>query len=120
MLPLQINNDIHTCLQTYIAGAVKGDSMIMRGAMHSDAQIFGYLDNELFAGPMQLLYDYVDAHEPAGADLSWAVSLIDESNGVACARVFIRNWGGHDFTDYFTLCRTDGHWQIMNKVFSHS
>jgi hypothetical protein len=49
-----------------VAGAVEGKAEIMRRAMHADAQIFGYLDGELFAGPMQILYDHVDSHEPAG------------------------------------------------------
>jgi len=36
------------------------------------------------------------------------------------ARVVIESWGGHDFTDYFTLLKVDGRWKIMNNVFSHA
>lgn len=116
----ETNEEILACLSDYVAGAVEGNGEIMRRAMHADAQIFGYLDGELFAGQMQQLYDYVDSHDPAGDDLRWAASLVDASDGAACARVVIENWGGHDFTDYFTLLKVDGSWKIMNKVFSHS
>lgn len=116
----ETNEEILACLSGYVAGAVEGKAEIMRRAMHADAQIFGYLDGELFAGPMQRLYEYVDSHEPAGDGLRWAASLVDASDGAACARVVIENWGGHDFTDYFTLLKVDGSWKIMNKVFSHA
>lgn len=107
------------CLADYVTGAVKGDSAVMRPAMHPDAHIFGYLDGELFAGPMQLLYDYVDEHDGAD-DLRWTATAVDETNGVASARLVIENWHGHTFTDYFTLLKVDGRWQIINKVFSHA
>ena len=109
---------IGRCLEGYAEGAVTGDSARLKRAMYGDAQIFGYLDGQLFAGPMQLLYDYVDEH--GGAPLmTWTVDLIDECDGVGTAKVVIKNWHGHDFTDYFAFLKVDGEWKIMNKVFAH-
>ncbi|MEM8776722.1 MAG: nuclear transport factor 2 family protein [Pseudomonadota bacterium] len=110
--------DINHCLREYSRGAIEGDSSTMRAVMHPDAQIYGYLDGELFAGPMVLLYDYVDEHDGA-PKLNWEVTLVDESNGVGTARVAITDWHGHDFVDYFTLLKFEGDWRITNKVFSH-
>ena len=106
------------CLVEYARGATEGDSAPMRRVMHEDAQIFGYLDGELFAGPMKLLYDYVDEHDGAPS-IRWQATLVDESNGVGTARVVIEDWHGHNFVDYFTMFEIEGKWKIMNKVFSH-
>jgi hypothetical protein len=119
MKQLVIQSEIRNCLQLYIQGAITGKSESVRQVMHPNAQIFGYLDRELLAGPMSVLYDYIDSHPGAGTALKWAVTHIDETNGVGCARVVIENWHGHNFTDYFTLFRIGGTWKIMNKVFSH-
>ena len=107
------------CLQGYTEGAVAGESARMKRVMHSDAQIFGYLDGQLFAGSMQLLYDYVDGH-PGASSMTWTVSLIDETDGVATAKLMIKNWHGHNFTDYFTFLKLDNEWKIMNKVFAQN
>ena len=109
---------IGRCLRDYADGAIAGESATMKRAMHGDAQIFGYLDGQMFAGPMQRLYDYVDQNGGASS-MTWTASLIDESDGVGAAKVVIKNWHGHDFTDYFTFLKVDGEWKIMNKVFAH-
>ena len=36
---------------------------------------------------------------------------------VATVRLESDNWTGLRFTDLFNLLKTDGRWQIMNKVF---
>jgi Putative lumazine-binding len=114
-----VQKEILACLNSYIEGAINGKSEPIKQVMHEDAQIFGYLEGELFAGPMELLYNYVDDNEGAGDALTWSTSYIDETNGVACTKVTIKNWHGHNFTDYFTLFKINGFWKIMNKVFSH-
>ncbi|MEM8793992.1 MAG: nuclear transport factor 2 family protein [Pseudomonadota bacterium] len=119
MTTLLTNDGIQHCLREYARGAILGDSALMRAVMHPDAQIYGYLDGALFAGPMALLYDYVDEHEDA-PQLNWETTRVDESNGVATARVAISNWHGYDFVDYFTLLKFEGEWRITNKVFSQA
>ena len=118
MVTTDAHDMIGRCLQDYADGAIAGESARMKRVMHGDAQIFGYLDGQMFAGPMQLLYDYVDAHAGASS-MTWTVSLIDESDGVGTAKVLIKNWHGHDFIDYFTFLEIEGEWKIMNKVFAH-
>lgn len=110
---------IMACIEQYADGAVRGSSEPMKAVVHEGAQIFGYLDGQLLAGPMKLLFDYVDSNPGAGPELKWAASLIDECDGVACARIVIEGWHGHTFTDYMTFLEIDGSWKIMNKVFSH-
>src|SRR5215469_7081885 len=52
-------------VQHYIDGAKAGRGVEMKPAFHQDATIFGYADGELFAGPIQLLFDRVDHDAPA-------------------------------------------------------
>lgn len=107
---------IQAVIQHYIDGAVAGQGDLMKPAFHADATIFGYVGPDLFAGPIQKLYDWNDSNGPAAGLVSRIVS-IDLAQSVASARVESDNWTGHRFTDFFTLLKVDGQWKIMNKVF---
>lgn len=102
--------------QHYIDGAKSGKGSDMKPAFHADATIFGYVGPDLFAGPIQNLYDWNDGNG-AAKDLSARIVSIDIAGTVATVRLELDNWTGHRFTDFFTLLKTDGRWQIMNKVF---
>ena len=56
-----MNNDdfklIETTIQHYINGARSGKGNDMKPAFHKDATIFGYIGTDLFAGPIQKLFD---------------------------------------------------------------
>ena len=47
-------------VQRYIDGAKSGRGDDMKPAFHKDATIFGYVGADLFAGPIQQLFDYHD------------------------------------------------------------
>lgn len=103
-------------LATYINGGVSGRSDDMRSAFHANATIHGYIGEELFGGPIQLLFEWVDSNGPA-AGLTHEIANIDIQETIATARVECHNWGGHRFTDMFTLLKSDGEWKIVSKVF---
>ncbi len=44
----------------YIDGAKSGRGADMKPAFHPDATIFGYVGDDLFAGPIQQLFDWND------------------------------------------------------------
>ena len=102
--------------ETYISGGISGKSSDMQPAFHPTATIHGYLGPDLIAGPIQGLFDWIDGNRPA-ADLTFDIASIDVFETVATARVECRNWGGHRFTDMFTLLKTDGEWKIVSKIF---
>jgi Putative lumazine-binding len=103
-------------VQRYIDGARSGRGEDMRPAFHKDATIFGYIGDDLFAGPIQGLFDWNDENGPA-AQLQAQIASIDLIGTVATVRLELENWTGHRFTDLFTLLKVDGTWKIMNKVF---
>jgi len=103
-------------IQYYVDGAKSGKGADMKPAFHSDATIFGYIGPDLFAGPIQKLFDWNDENGPA-KELEAEIAQLEIVGTVASVRLELDNWTGHKFTDIFTLLKTDGTWKIMNKVF---
>ena len=110
------NEMIEKTVQFYIDGAKSGKGDDMKPAFHRDATIFGYAGDELFAGPIQRLFDWNDDNGPA-TELEARIANIDIEGTIATVRLELDNWIGHKYTDLFTLLKVDGTWQIMNKVF---
>jgi Putative lumazine-binding len=107
---------ITSTVLTYVNGGKSGRGDDMKPAFHPDATIVGYIGNDLFAGPIQKLFDWNDQNGPA-TDLQARIANIDIMGTIATARLELDNWTGHKFTDMFTLLKTDGEWKIISKVF---
>ncbi len=103
-------------VQHYIDGAKSGRGDDMKPAFHKDATIFGYVGDDLFAGPIQQLFDWNDENGPA-TGLQARIAGFYLIGTVAAVRLELDDWTGHRFTDLFTLLKVDGEWKIMNKVF---
>ncbi len=103
-------------VQHYIDGAKSGKGNDMQPAFHKDATIFGYAGADLFAGPIQQLFDWNDENGPA-PELQARIASIDVVDTVATVRLELNNLTGSRYTDLFTLLKVDGEWKIMNKVF---
>ncbi len=109
-------DEITTMMQAYIDGARTGKGAAMKPAFHDDATICGYVGPDLFAGPIQELYDWNDGNGPA-TDIECRFTSIDVVGTAASVRVDVDNWTGHRFTDFFNLVKIDGQWKILSKVF---
>lgn len=107
---------IGALMRTYIEGARSGSSDHMRPVFHELATICGYVGPDLFAGPIGMFYEWHDDNGPA-ADIRAGELHIDIEGTAATGRIEIDDWTGHRFTDFFTLVKIDGQWQIMSKVF---
>ena len=116
--PTQVDeyDAITKTIQHYIDGAKSGRGAEMKPAFHQDATVFGYVGDDLFAGPIQGLFDWNDQNGPA-KDIQTRIASIETFDTIAVARLETDNWTGHRFTDLFTLLKVDGKWKIMNKVF---
>jgi len=107
---------IEKTVQFYIDGAKSGKGDDMKPAFHKEATVFGYIGKDLFAGPIQGLFDWNDQNGPA-TELKAKIAGVDIAGTVATVRLELDNWTGSKFTDLFTLLKVDGAWKIMNKVF---
>jgi len=107
---------IETLMQTYIEGGRSGNNDVLRPIFHELATICGYVGPDLFAGPIEMFYDWHADNGPA-ADLVAGDSRIDVEGTAATVRIELDNWTGHRFTDFFTLAKVEDRWQIVSKVF---
>ncbi len=82
---------ITKAVQHYIDGAKSGRGDDMKPAFHEDATIFGYAGADLFAGPIQRLFDWVDENGPA-TGLQARIASIDLINTVATVRLELDKW----------------------------
>lgn len=107
---------IEQVIQQYIDGGISGRGADMKPAFHDGATIFGYLGPDFIGSPIQGLFDWVDQNPPA-TGLQSSIAAIDIAGTVALVRLELDDWGGHRFTDMFTLLKVDGEWKIISKVF---
>lgn len=107
---------IEALTQSYVEGGRIGSVDTLRPIFHELATICGYVGPDLFAGPIAMFYDWHTENGPA-ADLEVADIRIGIEGTAASVRIELDNWTGHRFTDFFTLVRIEGQWQIMSKVF---
>ena len=107
---------ISSVIQIYVDGGRKGDASVMKRAFHENATIHGHTEGGLLAGPIQLMFDYINENPPA-PDLEAKIVNIDLANTVATARVELTNWLGTRYTDQYTLLKENGTWTITSKVF---
>jgi len=63
--PISDYDAIRRVIEHYVDGAISGQGERMKPAFHDDATIQGYVGPDLFAGPIQNLYDWNDANGPA-------------------------------------------------------
>jgi len=108
--------DISSVIQIYVEGGRKGDATIMKRAFRENATIHGHTDGGLLAGPIKMLYDWVESNPPA-PNLEAKIVNIDLANTVATARVELTDWLGTRYTDQFTLLKENDSWTITSKVF---
>lgn len=115
-----LSNDLALITQIigkYVEGARTGKGSVMRPAFREDATIFGFVGTDLFAGPIQLLFDWNDNNGPA-KDLQATIASIEVAGTVATARLEVSNWTGHRYTDLFTLLKDEqSGWRITQKAF---
>ncbi len=82
---------IEKTIQPYIDGARSGKGEDMKPAFHKDATIFGYAGPDLFAGPIQQLFDWNDENGPA-TELQARIASIDLIDTVATVRLELVDW----------------------------
>lgn len=107
---------IERLMQTYVEGGRTGSIDTLRPIFHELATICGYVGPDLFAGPIQMFYDWHAENGPA-SDLEAGDTQINVEGSAASVRIELANWTGHRFTDFFTLVKIDARWQILSKVF---
>jgi hypothetical protein len=117
------HDGILTAMNQYVEGVRAGDSSAMKGGFHENCSFFGYFEGQLLAGPIQMLYDWVDGNGPA-ADMQVRFARIDILNTIAEVRLEMENVkgklagaSGARFSDLFQLIKIESKWLISQKSF---
>jgi len=110
-------------MNRYIEGVQTGSSSVMTPAFHQACTFFGYYQGGLLAGPIQMLFDWVDGNGPA-TDIQVRIASVDIRESIASVRIEMENMTGKlaggspaRLTDLFQLIRIDGNWMISQKSF---
>jgi len=116
-------NAITAVMNTYNEAVRTGKSEVMRASFHPAATFFGYYKGQLFAGPCQILFDWVDGNGPA-PDVRIIQASVEIRNTIATVRLEMENLKGKlsvpegaTLSDLFQLIEIDGQWKISQKSF---
>ena len=100
----------------YTEGCAQGKSEIMKPAFTDNALMYGYLNGQLYNGSIEALYGAVDQFGVA-PETKTRVDFLAIEGTAASVRVTLEDWHGLSFTDFHNLCKIDGEWKIVAKVF---
>ena len=121
-LELSVDNydEIRDVVQLCLDGEAQGDVGKLQQAFHQDARMFGDLAGTRYDVPIQGLFDMA-AEEPADTgNYKSRILSLTQLGDVATATVLEEGyWGTVSFVDFFSLCRVEGTWKIVNKTFAH-
>lgn len=119
--PIGDYDAIRSVVQLCLDGEAKGDVAKLKEAFHEDARMFGHLGGTRYDVPIQSLFDMA-AEGPADTGNYQARILSVTQVGDAATAIAAEDgyWGTVSFVDFFSLCRIDGTWKIVNKTFAHT
>jgi hypothetical protein len=110
-------------MNRYNEGVRTGASASMKPSFHDKCTFYGYFDGQLLAGPIQMLFDWVDGNGPA-ASTQVRFASIDVLDTIAVVRLEMENVtgklaGAHGskVSDLFQLINVEGTWVISQKSF---
>jgi hypothetical protein len=109
-------------LGTYFDGLYHSDTRRLAAVFHPQAQYVCVTDGTLLYRDMAAYFPVVDARpSPAsrGEMRRDEIVAIDFAGPVTARAVVRCAIGARHFTDFLTLVRLDGRWQIMSKVFHY-
>ena len=114
---------IVAAMERYNEGVRTGNSAVMRPSFHANCSFYGYFQGQLLAGPIQLLFDWVDGNGPA-ATMEVRYASIDVLDTIAVVRLEMEGVKGKlagehgsRISDLFQFIKVDGTWQISQKSF---
>ena len=113
---------ITAVVQNYFEGMVYGDKAKLQKAFHEESFIIGHFDGELSWMSRDEFADFCEAESTLneGDPFEARIEMIDVAGAAASAKVINQELGTW-YTDFLSLLKIEGQWQIVNKVyFAHA
>jgi hypothetical protein len=109
---------VRQALEHYMQGHATGSADHFRQAMHAGGTMYWVKDGTLATRPFP---DYIGGAPGKPADdeskRHRRIELVDITGDAAVGKVIL-DYPGVTLTDYMTLLRVDGKWQIVAKAFT--
>jgi putative lumazine-binding protein len=114
---------IKATMEKYEQGVRQGNSAVMKEGFHDAATFYGYFQGQLFAGPIQILFDVTDKNGPA-PNVRMRLVNVDVVGTIASVRIEMDNYtgalageSGARLSDLFQLIKVGASWKISQKSF---
>ena len=116
-VPTQDFEDVVATVSKYVEGLRVGSIDSLTKAFHKNAVMFGFINDNLFGGPIKNLYDFVEKNGTA-PDIKTRLDVLAITPTTAVVRVDMEKDAiGANYTDFHTLIKIEGTWQIIAKVY---
>ena len=112
--------EITELVQTYFDGLYEGDTAKLAGIFHPSSHLFAHVDGEFIDWPREQWFEVVRGREALAEkglprhDRIVSIDMSDENTAVVTCECAIPP---RYFTDFLSLIRIDGDWQIVSKSF---
>lgn len=109
---------IRTAVTDYLEGMIYGDDDQIRKAMHPLCMQAGHFNGQYEFFPREEFISAIkpEIRQPPGSPIKSNIAFIDITGDMAIAKV-TDDCFGTSWTDYLTLIKHDGQWQIVMKAF---
>ena len=115
-IPTSEYDAIVSTVQRYVDGMRVGSSSEVAKAFHSDSIMYGLHGSNVLRD-VKALYDFVDEHGKA-PEIKARIDVLAVTPTTAVVRVDMEKDAiGLDYTDFHSLVKLDGKWEIIAKVF---
>ena len=114
---------IRKVIDLYSEGVKNGDVETLREAFHPQSAMYGYKGDDLYATPIEGLYEYIRNTTPpaeageVGEAYECIITSISVTGNAATVELANDSYHAHDFVDFFQLLKVDGRWWIVSKLF---
>ena len=116
-VPTQDFEDVVETVSKYVEGLRVGSIDRLTKAFHKDAVMYGFTNDNLLGGPIKNLYDFVEKNGTA-PDIKTRLDVLAITPATAVVRVDMEKDAiGANYTDFHTLIKIEGTWQIIAKVY---
>ena len=116
-VPTQDFEDVVETVSKYVEGLRVGSIDGLTKAFHKDAVMYGFTNDNLLGGPIKNLYDFVEKNGTA-PDIKTRLDVLAITPMTAVVRVDMEKDAiGANYTDFHTLIKIEGTWQIIAKVY---
>lgn len=116
-VPTKDYEEVVATVAKYVEGLRAGSVGRVAEAFHENAVMYGFTNGELLGGSIKNLYDFVEKNGKA-PDIKTRLDVLAITPTTVLVRVDMEKDAiGADYTDFHTLIKLDGTWQIIAKVY---